>query len=123
MNSRQQIAHTIAQKALKEGLRVWLSKSGEYGIYTDDKGERVVGFSAPLNIVQFHGNYHSKRDGTGWEIAKYDIPDRLSDYLNAYPWQGIVFDRFETLAHHLKTYGPSSGYIEQKLEEEATNEN
>ena len=115
---KKEIIKQIADKLHSFGYDVYLSKSGDYGFYSD--GERVVSFGGQWNFsIDFSGNYAaSKTSGTGWQIAteQTDITaEQAEKYIkaNAPRWTKNLSPIYTTPQQHLKTYGNSSGY--QKL--------
>lgn len=114
---KAELVADIAQKLKSYGYRVYVSKNGEYGFYTN--GTRVVCFGGCWNFsVDFSGNYRSTKSGTGWQIAKDcgDIDAETAErfiHANAPDWavRGDTFT-YTTPEQHLKTYGASSGYTE-----------
>lgn len=114
-NYRQEIARTIARKALDEGLRVFLAKDGEgeYGCFTDD-GQRIVSFGTDLGVPRFSGCYKSKGNGTGWLMCE-GLPSSLRALLSAcspYPCT-----RYTTATEFFELYQPSSKYKEMRRED------
>jgi hypothetical protein len=116
---KKQLIKQMADKLQSFGYDVYLSKSGDYGFYSD--GARVVSFGGQWNFsVDFSGNYAaSKTSGTGWQIAaeQTDITaEQAEKYIkvNAPRWTKNLSPIYTTPEQHLKTYGKSSGY--QKLE-------
>lgn len=111
-------AKEMAITLISYGYQVYLSKSGEYGFYTD--GQRVVSFEFCLGVSKISGNYISKAprySGTGWIIADAvgDItPEQAAEFLATpaprYATQGHEF-RYTTPDEHVKLWG-ASGYTE-----------
>lgn len=112
------LAKEIADKALAEGLRVWLSDDGEggHGFFSNQEGTRVVSFQNYFGMPRFTGNYGppTRSAGTGWCIQD-DIgsSESLSPLLNAYPPSYCVgWSYFTTVDQHLKVYGKCCRYKE-----------
>jgi hypothetical protein len=98
------------------GFRVSISKTGEYGYYTDAEGTRVCSISMGLSYeLSFSGNYHSKASGTGWRIqdmSDYPTKEQAEAMLYALAprWATTEQVRYATEESHHKFYGQSSGY-------------
>lgn len=117
---------TVAEtaKALHSyGYQVYLSKSRDYGFYTD--GKRVVCFGGYWELLlDFSGNYLPTRlSGTGWQIAtEQGVPtkEQADQWIkeNA-PHRFNPRPTYTTPEQHLKTYGQSSGYTLYQPAEEA----
>lgn len=120
---KKELVKAIADALISYGYKVYLSKSGDYGFYTD--GNRVVSFGGHWNFsVDFSGNYLSQKSGTGWQIAKERSvisEDEANKWIkcNAPLWATSESVRYTTPEQHLKTYGASSGYVQYlgKLEQ------
>jgi len=114
-NHIEQIIRETADKIKSHGFKVMLSKTREYGYFTDETGARVCSFQYHLGGgVSFSGNYKSEGNGTGWGIAEY-MPSQLTEerlrgllYVNS-PW---TFIHYTTEAQHLKMYQQSSKFEE-----------
>jgi hypothetical protein len=116
---KKELIATIAQKLKSYGYTVYISKSGEYGFYTD--GNKVVSFGGYWNFsVDFSGNYNSRNCGTGWQLEGgkelTDIDEHTAEAFikaTAPRWatKGEVVT-YTTPELHLRTYGNSSGYTE-----------
>lgn len=62
----KETAHNLKSK----GFRVWLAKSGTYGIFSDENGQRVVYFQEDLAGTSFTGCYKPNPEGgSGWGIV------------------------------------------------------
>lgn len=102
------------------GFRAFLAERGTYGFYTDADGSRVVSFQCDGLRDSVSGNYQTnmpQQTGTGWRISDdYSIDESaLEAYFNQNPPRWAVGDAkwsLTTLEQHLKTYGPSSKYVE-----------
>lgn len=107
----------LTQRIKGAGFRVFIAKSGTYGLYTDEAGSRVVCFQYDLGGFKFSGNYKSKTCGAGWGIGdSWEVsPEGLQAmlYSNAPSWatKGEQVT-LTTLAQHLATYQWSSNYTE-----------
>jgi hypothetical protein len=118
---KKQLVKDIAKQLTSYGYTVYLSRDGKYGFYTD--GTRCVSFGGSWNFcVDFSGNYISKKDGSGWGIAKEKVnifEDEARDYIqsNAPSWATREQVTYTTPEQHLKTYGTSSGYTQFKNDE------
>lgn len=115
----QQLIAAIAEQILSQGYRPFIAKRGDYGIFTDADGTRVVSFGSDLGGVNFSGNYKTSAPqlaGTGWPITDNisEPVDCAQIFNSAAPlWAtGGAKWRYTTLAEHLKTYQPSSQYEE-----------
>lgn len=115
MISKQELVRNAAIALTSYGFKVYISKDGQYGFYTD--GKRVVGFGGQWSFsLDYSGNYRSKRSGTGWQIGRekgvLDF-DEAWEYIkaNAPRWATQEDVRYTTPEQHLATYGKSSGYV------------
>lgn len=115
MTHKQQLVLATAEALTSYGYDVYLSRSGEYGFYTD--GKRVVSFGGSWNFsLDFSGNYvPTPRCGTGWQIAtEQGVPtkEQAGAWISqgAPHWTGNRNPIYTTPERHLKTYGVSSGY-------------
>ena len=114
-NYKRKVALEVVRRAIAEGLRVFLAHDGkgDYGVFTDQAGTRVVSFQVGVGGPSFYGNYGppSLAAGTGWKITD-GFPATLSELLAARPpewckgWQYLT-----TLPQHLAAY-ESSHYRE-----------
>jgi len=117
----------LAKNLITAGYRVFISKTGTYGFYTDKEGSKVISFQMDLFSVSARGNYKTsapKQTGQGWRITdcfscfnmdSSDNKDEADKVFNAYPpsWAlGSATFKYTTLERHLKEYGQSSGYTE-----------
>ena len=120
MNYSQVAANEFAQSIKELGFRVFLAKSGTYGIITDAEGTRVLSFSFDGLTQNLSGSYGppSRESGTGWRLnaGPSDLMTRadVEKALRANPpeYCGRGWKRFTSLAEHLASYGESSGYAE-----------
>lgn len=115
MNHKQQLVLATAEALTSYGYDVYLSRSGEFGFYTD--GKRVVSFGGSWNFsIDFTGNYvPAPQCGTGWQIAtEHGVPTAHQAELwisqNAPFWTGNKNPIYTTPERHLKTYEASCGY-------------
>jgi len=116
---KRQKIQELASKLLSKGFRVFISKAGTYGFYTDRDGKRVVSFQSDLGGITLAGNYKTSAPhstGTGWRIAELTSLDAPYEaYLNSYPPQWATNGhtwKYTTVEQHLAVYGESSGYKE-----------
>lgn len=114
MSYKVEAVKELANEIKSLGFRVFIAKSGTYGFYTDAAGSKVVCFQFDLGGFTFSGNYKSNnpQSGTGWGL----VPDSFKAMFAQHPpsWAipiGYTF-KFTTLEQHLKTYQPSSQYVE-----------
>ena len=112
---KKELIRAIALSLVSYGYTVYLSKDSRYGFYTD--GARVVCFGGTWEwLVDFSGNYISRRCGTGWQIAKEKTSitaDEAAAYISESAPRWATSGEHVTLttpAQHLATYGKSSGY-------------
>jgi hypothetical protein len=98
----------IADKILKQGLRVFIAENGTYGFYTDETGTRIVTFGIDLTIY-FSGSYRSENNGNGWRITD-TIPHNFKYTL--YTSSPFHFTRYTTLNEYLAVYQKSSKFEE-----------
>lgn len=107
----------FAQKATKQGVRVFIAEKGTYGFITNQNGDRIVSFGFDLCCLVFSGNYKTnnpKQTGKGWRIEHVDLLN-IPNLLKEYPPYWSVGDskwEFTTLDQHLKMYQNSSKYKE-----------
>jgi len=107
MNYRQKMIQERAQEIKEAGFRVFLSKDGEYGFFTDAEGSRVVSFGLDLGVTRFSGNYISEGNGSGWRMEG----DTYSAMFKQNPpsWAvGNTPTKLKTLKQYLKDYQRSS---------------
>ena len=114
----------LVKELHKEGLRVFLSKAGTYGFFTNTEGNRVVSFGKNYFAIDFSGNYitdNPKQTGTCWRLNSENFSS-YKDLLkcSAPPWAlgAAKIIRYTTLEDKLKQYGKSSGYCEVIQEQE-----
>jgi hypothetical protein len=114
--SKTQLVHHIAEKLYSYGFDVYISKSKDYGFYTN--GKRVVSFGGSWCFsLDFSGKYKPHgNSGTGWQIAKElsDISEEQAhEFISASApdWTGNKNAIYTTPEQHLATYGKSSGYV------------
>lgn len=104
---------------LAAGFRVFIAENGTYGFYTDAEGSRVVSFQYDLGGFKFSGNYRSKSCGTGWVMgdltvwSKWDFEQTFANAQHAPQWatRGEQVE-ITTLVQKLRTYQPSSRFVE-----------
>ena len=117
MSYKQDIINDLAIEIKKQGFRVFLSKKGAYGFFTDNEGKKVICFSLTIGPVTFSGNYKTDKPsqtGTGWRITD-DIPKDFSEVYNAHAPRWATKNsnwKYTTLRQHLKSYQWSSRYKE-----------
>lgn len=129
-NYKVQAIAELAAQIKAAGFRVFIAKSGTYGLYTDAQGSRVVSFQHDLGGFKFLGNYSpvdsrdGKYTGTGWVMGDTWNPS-ADGFRNMFEsgaprWatRGLEV-RLSTLAQHLKTYQRSSRYAEVGVSAEA----
>jgi hypothetical protein len=103
----------LAKRIKREGLKVFISKTGTYGIYTDESESRVVYFQCDYNGVRFAGCTEPNRSsGTGWRISKNSSSFRDMLYYPCPDWASKPSHvPYSTLKNKLNRYS-SSQYIE-----------
>lgn len=119
MSYLHEMTMTIKQKALQEGLRVFIAKNGtaNYGLITDELGSLVISFwpgIIGMNFATCHKSTDPLHEGRGTFI-KEEVCD-----VSVLPYKAMVkrntqtpkFARPETLVEHLKEYNKSSQYKE-----------
>ena len=118
VNYELDVADEFIAAALEQGLRVFKSWSGTYGLITDAEGERVVSWTVNFSRVRLTGNYKTSdphKTGTGWEIGEWadgsDLRQTLATEAPGWALRGAVC-RITTLAEHLERYQQSSLYVE-----------
>jgi hypothetical protein len=112
---KTQLVNETAQALTSYGFTVYISKTNDYGFYTD--GERVVSFGGQWNFcLDYSGNYKSNYSGTGWGIAKEKgvlTEEEANAYIKAHaPNWAVGSDKYSytTPEQHLATYGKCCGY-------------
>lgn len=66
-----ELIRKFANKALKQGFRVFLSDKETYGFFTNKEGEKIIYFETQYSGLVFFGQYEAKepsRIGAGWRI-------------------------------------------------------
>jgi hypothetical protein len=112
MNYKTEAVKQLANEIKEAGFRVFIAKTGSYGIYTNQEGSKVVSFQYDLGGFKFSGNYKSKSCGTGWGL---DDNMTFEAMLNANaPYWATKGEAVKctTLEQHLATYQKSSEYTE-----------
>jgi hypothetical protein len=124
---KRETIEELAKNLIAAGYRVFISKTGTYGFYTDKEGTKIISFQMDLLSVSASGNYKTSepsRTGGGWQITdcfscfnRYPSVNKVEadKVFNAYPpsWAlGSATFKYTTLEQHLKQYGQSSGYVE-----------
>ena len=107
----------FATRAKALGFTVYMSKTGSYGVLTDETESRVLSFSGDIH-GGCSGNYYppSRESGTGWRmdciLGDLQTADdiRKALYSSAPRYCGKGFSRYATLADYLRLYGQSSGF-------------
>jgi hypothetical protein len=121
MLSKKELIQQIAKQLQSYGYTVYVSKSGEYGFYTD--GKKCVDFGSHWSwCVDFGGNYKSQSCGTGWGIDGGKQLTQISEeqakrFIDAMPPRWATNGEQVTLTtpeQYLKNYSISSGYEEFK---------
>ncbi len=126
MNYKQAAISELAEKIKSFGYRVFISKNGEYGFYTNAEGSRVVSFQTDFGSIVFSGNYQAKthevacRIGQGWRLeGRWNVSEVTDDTLLNFiispaPRWAVREHEFtyKTLADETM-YGKSSGYVER----------
>lgn len=117
MNQKIELCRKVCKLALNEGLRPFLSKTQEYGFFTNQEGSVVVNFQVEYCDIQFSGNYISEYSGSGWRnndknYSDYTMQQILDDHKVAPTW-AIRGEHVKmcTLEDNLKRW-PASGYTE-----------
>lgn len=96
----------LCKEIKKAGFRVFVAERGNYGIYTDTEGTRVVSF----NRNSFNGNYRpTAKSGTGWRLQYASYENML--YQCAPIWANKN-PKYTTLKQYLKMYNKTSKYKE-----------
>lgn len=120
MNSHQEKALEFAHHIMSLGFRVFMAESGTYGFITDEKEERVLGFSFGSGIPSLSGNYSpaSRESGTGWlmDTVPSDLKTKEDTHstLYAHPHfhTGKGWNHFTTVKEYLGIYQKSSKFHE-----------
>lgn len=111
---QQDIVNELVKDILKHGFRVFISKSGTYGFYTDDKCSYPVSFRCEFGSIKFSGNYTSSKSGTGWRLEDNKTYSQMFD---TYPPNWITnYDKVKLVSanEYLKCYQKSSLFKEVK---------
>lgn len=115
---KQEAIQKLVNKALAQGLRVFIAERGTYGFLTNEEGNRVVSFQFDFSAIVFSGNYKTslpKQTGSGWRITDGETVYDYTKLLWAVPPQWAVDSatwKYTTLDQHLSMYGKSSKYQE-----------
>lgn len=114
MNYKQEAIAKLAQQIKHEGFRVFIAKSGTYGIFCNREGTRVTSFQYDISGIRYFGNYvtdQPRRTGTGWEARQGAFADINAEYPQ--PWMtNDAKWSFKTLKQMQKDYAASSCYVE-----------
>lgn len=114
---KKELIHEICKALQSYGYQVYISKTKEYGFYTD--GKSVVSFGGQWEFsADFTGNYGpaTRMSGTGWQIAAEQcIPteEQAMQWINAIPPTWATKEQTlqkTTPEQYLSTYGSSSGF-------------
>ena len=122
LNYKQETIQELAAGIVKQGYRVFIAGSGEYGLYSDKEYSRVISFQLDYFRPTAGGNYKTSNPGstgTGWRISNDFKAEDAENVFNAYPPSWALKDanfEYTTLDEHLKTYLASSKYVEFLLE-------
>jgi hypothetical protein len=115
METKKELVARIANALKSYGYDVHLSKSREYGFYTN--GSRVVSFGGTWSwSVDFSGNYRSNACGTGWQIAtelSSISEEQAAAFIAAGAPNWATRGEAVTLTtpeKYMATYGQSSGF-------------
>lgn len=119
MNHKQQAVAEIAAQIKGQGFRPFIAENGDYGFFTDSDGSKVVSFGHDLGGIHFSGNYKTsapQTTGTGWRMTdsaygKLDCKNLFAQSAPQWAIRGATW-RHTTLAEYLKTYQPSSKFVE-----------
>ena len=117
MNHKQQTIKYLVTRIKKKGFRVFISKCGTYGFYTNDEGTKIISFQTEFSHVTFSGNYKTNKPlqtGNGWRIVDNDTRDYINIF-QSFPPQWAIVDslwKYTALKQHLDFYQESSGYVE-----------
>jgi hypothetical protein len=114
------VIRELATGIRKAGFRVFLSKSGKYGFFTDTEGKSTVSFHMQYGAVGFTANHKTdspRQAGTGWRIDPVGMTTYQEMIAATTPtWARGGADpstiRRTTLPEHLAMFGRSSGYTE-----------
>lgn len=118
MNYKQQAIAELARELKSLDFRVFISKSGEYGFYTDIYGIKIVSFGIDLGIVKASGNYKTScphETGTGWRITDNFRVSIAQQCLDCKPPKWAIRDhsyKFTSLEQYLNDYQLSSCFVE-----------
>lgn len=112
MTYKTEAVAQLAQEIKAAGFCVFISKTGTYGIYTNQEGSKVVSFQYDLGGFKFCGNYKSKSCGTGWVMEDgMSFEAMLLSVAPHWATKGQAV-KCTTLDEHLATYQWSSEYTE-----------
>ena len=108
---------TLAETLKEMGLVVYLSENQNYGIFTDESGERVVDFQCDrLEGYQFSGTYEANLAcGTGWRLelkgfSESDFNKALRQIAPQWAMQGHN-PKYQTLKSYLMDNKHSKYYL------------
>lgn len=114
MNYKQEAIAKLTQQIKHEGFRVFIAKSGTYGIFCNKEGTRVTSFQYDISGIRYFGNYvtdQPKRTGDGWEALHGSFADINTEYPPSWATKDAKWS-FKTLEQMQKDYGASSYYVE-----------
>ena len=114
MNYKQEAIAKLAQQIKLEGFRVFIAKSGTYGIFCNREGTRVTSFQCDLSGISYFGNYvtdQPRRTGTGWKARQGAFADINAEYPPPWATNDAKWS-FKTLEQMQKDYAASSCYVE-----------
>ena len=118
MSYKQDAIKELAKELKANDFRVFVSKSGEYGFYTNKEGDRVVSFGFDLGTIKVSGNYKTscpRETGTGWRITDNFNASIAQQCLDCKPPKWAIRDhsyKFTSLKDYLDTYQKSSVFEE-----------
>ena len=101
---------------MKRHARVYLAKSGTYGFFTNEAGDRVVSFQYDVRGLTLSGNYipdQGSTTGTGWQITEMASPGDVIDAITISPPRWAVGNsnwRYTTEQEYLDRYQKSSDF-------------
>lgn len=116
-NWKKEAIKELCDKIVKSGKRAFISKTGEYGFYTDQEGASIVCFQCGFSGLEFSGNYRAvnRQDagyvGRGWRLDCQPANFETNPHPPAWATRGLKV-RQVSLKEHLKDYQESSIYSE-----------
>lgn len=114
MSYKTEAVTELAKQIKAAGFRVFIAKSGTYGFYTDEAGEKLVSFQFDLGGFRFTGNYKTDNPhgcGTGWQLVEGRSFQEMFNECPTWSLRGAKW-HYTTVEQYLSTYQRSSVFTE-----------